>query len=129
MENYVVNRVVELWQKYNNIHSAYKALKDRRETMGMKFGMRAFDCDQHLDYTLRDRANLENLSYAKESVCYAINSLMDKDAVVDVYKSVYDILKKRMEDVEKEIEGTNIGFIDNSKPVSEPKKEKKWWQV
>lgn len=108
MEIYVLENVIEKWQKWNKLKNAFDTLNLKRETLGEQLRLRKFDIDQHLVNTLRREGNASQYDYAKETICEVVTQCKDNDAICDIYSSLYDIMEKRTKDAEASIRAMQI---------------------
>lgn len=108
MEIYVLNNVIEKWQKWNKLKNAFDTLNLKRETLGEQLRLRKFDIDQHLVNTLRREGNTSQYEYAKETICEVVMQCKDNDAICDIYRSLHDIMEKRTKDAEASIRAMQI---------------------
>lgn len=108
MEIYVLNQVIEKWQKWNKLKHALDTLNLKRETLGEQLRLRKADINQHLVNTLRREGGVSQYEYAKETICEVVMKCYDNDVICDIYRSLYDTLEKRTKDAEASIRAMQV---------------------
>lgn len=103
MEIRVLNKIIEMWRKYNNLKEPLDTLNIKRETLGETLGLRKYDVDQHLVNTLRSKGAPEQYDYARKTICEVVMQCKDNDVICDIYRSLFNILSERTKDAHSSI--------------------------
>lgn len=108
MEIYVLNKVIEVWRKYNAVHEPLEKLNTMRQVLGEQMNLRPYDINQHVVNTLRDHGKPSQYNYARQTICEIVMQCKDNDVICDIYRNLFDTLSKYEKDRKSSILVMNV---------------------
>ena len=108
MEIYVLNKVIEVWRKYNAVHEPLEKLNTMREVLGEQMNLRPYDINQHVVNTLRKHGEPSQYDYARQTICEIVMQCKDNDVICDIYRNLFDTLSKYEKDRKSSILVMNV---------------------